>query len=68
MVISRVIEDAIEDDTGDLIIDYGPGSGFPKKIDVDFLLNAVDDEITYTISGFISLQLACGLTQIPPSG
>ena len=50
----QVIDDAIEDDADELIIDYDLGFGFPKKIDIDFLLNAVDDEITYTISGFTS--------------
>ncbi len=44
----------MEADAYELIVCYDPDSGFPQKIDIYFVLNVVDEEITYTVSGFSS--------------
>ncbi len=33
-------------------VTYDPALGYPTRIAIDFVLNATDDEITYTIGGF----------------
>jgi len=47
-----IIEEAIEDEADELTVDYDPDYGLPLKIAIDPVFNAVDEEITYTVSDF----------------
>lgn len=47
----RVIEDAIHD-ADDLVVRYHPRLGYPESISIDFVVNAIDDEVAYTTVGF----------------
>ena len=47
-----VVQLAINDDAFQLDVSYDNTYGFPTRIAIDFASDVIDDEITYTISGF----------------
>ena len=44
------IDDAIERDADEIEVRYDPTLGYPQEIAIDFIENAIDDEVTYTVS------------------
>jgi hypothetical protein len=38
-------------------VDYDAELGYPKQIDVDYMVDAIDDEACYTVSDFEPLGL-----------
>jgi hypothetical protein len=48
-----LIQQAINSDTS-VVLDvvYNAEFGYPEKVSIDWLVGAVDDEMTYLVSGF----------------
>ncbi len=46
------IEELLSRDVASLVVSYDATYGFPTSISVDYILNAVDDEITYRFTEF----------------
>jgi hypothetical protein len=44
------VEDAIERDAADLDVRYDARYGYPVEVAIDFIANAIDDEVTYRAS------------------
>ena len=42
------VEYALDADADDLDVDYDAELGYPRRIDIDYLANAADDEVVYT--------------------
>lgn len=56
----RVIGQAIKRGVGSLDVKYSPGSGLPRRVSIDYIVMAVDDELAYSISSFSRLRPATG--------
>lgn len=52
-----VIINALAEDVDVLEVEYDGGLGYPTLISIDYFTDAVDDEITYTISDFERVDL-----------
>lgn len=50
-----IIQQAIDRDAYQLSVQYDAALGFPTSIAIDYILNAADDEVTYTAGSFQSL-------------
>lgn len=51
-----VIQKAIDDKVGSLIVEYDPTYGYPRSITIDRIRDAVDDEIAFFVESFIPGQ------------
>lgn len=51
-----VIQRAVRDGADDLEVSYDKGYGFPTEISIDFDEQAVDDEISFTVSDFQAME------------
>ena len=47
----EVIQDAIDEEAHSLTVMYHAELGYPTSIDIDYLLNAVDEEVSFRASG-----------------
>ncbi len=45
----------IQGEADEVIVSYDATYGFPTQANIDFIKNAMDDEVTLTISGFEKL-------------
>ena len=52
----EVVEATLERNPDQLSIDYDPALGYPRRIDVDTIVRAVDDEVTYEANGLSRLN------------
>lgn len=52
--IFRIVDDALGRNAYTLDVAYDPAYGFPVTIDIDYVNNAVDDELTVQMSGFVA--------------
>ena len=50
------IEDAIDEDADEIDVRYDPALGYPQEIAIDFIENAIDDEVTYTASDLAPIR------------
>ena len=48
----KIIHDAIKNEVAVLDVEYQAKFGFAKKTSIDYIAMAVDDEMSYSISGF----------------
>jgi len=48
----QVINQALEGKAAEISVSYDETLGFPRQIYIDFVKEAVDDEIAYNVSGF----------------
>ncbi len=58
-----VVANAIEVEADELLVEYDADRNFPATISIDFYFNAIDDEVSYTVSAFTE-----GPIQDPPQG
>ncbi len=49
------LEKAIGGEADEVTVSYDDAYGFPEQIDIDFIEEAIDDELVLTISGFEAL-------------
>jgi hypothetical protein len=47
----EVVQDAIDQEAYSLTVGYHAQLGYPTSIDIDYLLNAVDEEVSFRASG-----------------
>ena len=47
----EVVQDAIDQEAYSLTVEYHAQLGYPTSIDIDYLLNAVDEEVSFRASG-----------------
>ncbi|GAB5520816.1 MAG: hypothetical protein RhofKO_30670 [Rhodothermales bacterium] len=45
-----IVKDALRESADDLDVDYDPTYGYPTSISIDYLEDAVDDEVGYTVT------------------
>lgn len=50
-----VIKDARNQNAAKITTDFDPNLGYPLSIDIDYIKNAVDDEVSYLISDYKEL-------------
>ena len=50
------IQRAIDQGADRVSVEYDPDFGYPRSIAIDYLRNAIDDEVTYTIEKFEVIQ------------
>lgn len=48
-----IIEDALDRDAHELDVTYHPDLGYPVEIAIDYIENAVDDEVTWRVSSVV---------------
>lgn len=51
-----LVREAIERDAYKMTVTYDPQYGFPRQINIDYIGNAVDDELSVTVSEFQSTR------------
>jgi hypothetical protein len=51
------VEEAIERDADEIDVRYDPMLGYPQEIAIDFIENAIDDEVTYVVSDLMPLPI-----------
>ena len=47
-----IVADARARNAAQLDVEYDPERGYPKRIGIDYIANAIDDEINYTVLDF----------------
>ena len=47
-----VIQDAIADEADQLTVSYNSEFGYPTNVEIDRMINAIDDEYTFTASAY----------------
>jgi hypothetical protein len=50
------ISEAFADDADEITVEYDPALGYPTSISIDYVREAVDEEIGYTVSDFVRLD------------
>jgi hypothetical protein len=54
------IQDAIEREAHQLVARYDEEFGYPVDVSIDFILEAVDEEMAFYVTGFDHLALPAG--------
>ena len=55
------IQDAINREAHLVIAEYDSQLGFPKSVSIDYIREAADDEMAFSVSAFHLLDISCDL-------
>jgi hypothetical protein len=46
------IQDAVDRMASSVLAEYDPGMGYPTSVSIDYIANAIDDEMAFSVSSF----------------
>lgn len=54
------IRDALDGSAFSVVADYDPGMGYPINVSIDYIENAIDDEMAFSVSSFQLVDVSGG--------